>query len=100
MKARQPRPPWQGMTVLRGVGPSLANDLWDLGIRTPRGLKGRDAEALYRRLCDLRGERQDPCVLYAFRCAIYQASAPSPRPELCDWWAWKERSSLEARGGR
>lgn len=94
------RADWMALTVLRGVGPSLAQDLWELGVRTPAGLRGRDPEALYERLCALRGVRQDPCVLYVFRCAVYQATSPSPERALCDWWAWKERSSLEAKRGK
>jgi hypothetical protein len=41
---------------------------------------------------DLRGARQDPCVLYAFRCAAYAARTPRPKAELLKWWNWKGRS--------
>lgn len=74
-----------------GVGPSLAADLRLLGIRRVADLKGRDPERLYRRLERLTGSRQDPCVLYTFRCAVYYASTPRPRPELLKWWNWKGR---------
>jgi hypothetical protein len=36
--------------------------------------------------------RQDPCVLYAFRCAVYYARTPRPRTELLKWWNWKDRA--------
>lgn len=75
---------------LRGIGPSLARDLESLGITRVEDLAGADPERLYGRLCTLRGTAQDRCVLYAFRCAVYQASHPSPERSLCDWWAWKD----------
>ena len=75
-----------------GIGPSLAKDLRDLGIRSLRQLAGRDPQRLYDRLNALRGGRQDPCVLYAFRCAVYYARTPRPRPHLLLWWNWKDRA--------
>jgi hypothetical protein len=77
---------------LPGIGPSLARDLRALGIRRPADLRTRDPERLYVRLNRLRGERQDPCVLYAFRCATYAARTRRPRPELLKWWNWKDRA--------
>jgi len=83
---------------LRGIGPSLARDLESLGIRRVEDLVGGDPEALYRRLCAATGEAQDRCVLYAFRCAVYQASHARPAPDLCDWWAWKDGGLASRRG--
>lgn len=74
-----------------GIGPSLARDLRDLGVRSLTGLRRRNPERLYQRLSRLRGARQDPCVLYAFRCAVYFARTPRPRPALLAWWNWKDR---------
>lgn len=79
------------LQTIPGIGPSLAQDLRDLGIRRVADLKRRDPERLYTRLNRLRGARQDPCVLYAFRCAVYYARTPRPRPELLKWWNWKGR---------
>jgi hypothetical protein len=80
------------LTRLPSVGPSIAADLRSLGVRSIRDLARRDPERLYVRLCELTGERQDPCVLYTFRCAVYAASAPGPDPELLKWWNWKGRT--------
>jgi hypothetical protein len=74
-----------------GIGPSLAKDLRDLGYGVVANLVHEDPEAMYSRLNRLRGERQDPCVLYVFRCAVYFASTTDPDPELLKWWAWKGR---------
>lgn len=75
-----------------GIGPSLATDLRDLGVHSLAALARRDPERLYQRLCDIRGQRQDPCVLYAFRCAVYFARTPRPKAELLLWWNWKDRT--------
>ncbi|HEU4569916.1 MAG TPA: helix-hairpin-helix domain-containing protein, partial [Gemmatimonadales bacterium] len=80
-----------------GIGPSLAADLRLLGIRRVADLKGRDPERLYRKLERLTGSHQDPCVLYTFRCAVYYASTPRPKPELLKWWNWKGRRTVDGR---
>ena len=77
---------------LPGVGPSIAGDLRSLGVKSIRDLSRRDPERLYTRLCDLTGERQDPCVLYVFRCAVYASRTTGPKPELLKWWNWKGRT--------
>jgi hypothetical protein len=83
-----------------GIGPSLAKDLHDLGVHTLAALARRDPERLYDRLNTLRGQRQDPCVLYAFRCAVYYAKTDRPKPDLLKWWNWKDRSGRGGRSGR
>jgi hypothetical protein len=81
--------PNDSVQALPGVGPSLGRDLEELGYKTVGELRGQDPEGMYHRLQAIRGERQDPCVLYVFRCAVYAASTPDPDPELLKWWAWK-----------
>jgi hypothetical protein len=73
-----------------GVGSRIAQDLLSLNIRSLSDLKGRNPERLYARLNKLAGRTNDPCVLYAFRCAVYFASSPRPKPGLLKWWAWKK----------
>jgi hypothetical protein len=74
-----------------GVGPSIAQDLTDLGIRRVSDLRDRSPERLYQRLCKLRGQHIDRCLLYVFRCAVYFASEPHPHPARLKWWNWKDR---------
>lgn len=88
MKSSQRKDPLQAVP---GIGPSLAQDLRDLGYESVADLIREDPEAMYSRLNRIRGEKQDPCVLYVFRCAVYFASSESPDPELLKWWAWKDR---------
>ncbi len=61
-------------------------------MRSVRDLARRDPERLYADLCRATGTRQDPCVLYTFRCAVYAAGTPGPDPALLKWWNWKGRS--------
>ena len=85
------RRPKDELQTIPSIGPSLAADLRDLGIRRVADLRRRDPERLYTRLNELRGQRQDPCVLYTFRCAVYYARTARPKPELLKWWHWKDR---------
>lgn len=78
-----------------GVGKSIAQDLWNLGFRSIRELRGQDPEELYLKLCTLQGTHIDKFMLYVFRCAIYFASNDSHDPELLKWWNWKNASEGE-----
>ena len=78
-----------------GVGPAVAQDLFELGFRRVESLRGEDPEALYERLCELQGMRVDRCMLYTFRCAVYFAGAPEHEPALLKWWAWSDRAISE-----
>ena len=84
--------PESGLESIPGIGPSLARDLRELGYDDVGDLRGADPERMYARLIEVRGRHQDPCVLYAFRCAVYYASMRERDPELLKWWAWKGRT--------
>jgi hypothetical protein len=88
-----PRDAIRTLSVIPGVGPSLAADLYLLGIRTVESLKGRDPEALYRKLCRQVGRPVDRCVLYTFRCAVYFATEKKHDPEKLKWWNWMDESA-------
>lgn len=79
------------LQTIPAIGPSLARDLRALGVNRIADLKRRSPERMYAELSRLRGERQDPCVLYSFRCAVYFARTPRPAPQLLKWWNWKNR---------
>ena len=93
MKGRTvPKAVMAELTRIPGIGPSLAADLYSLGIRETAELRGRNPEALYEELSQQAGQRMDRCVLYTFRCAVYYASESRHDPELLKWWNWKDRS--------
>jgi hypothetical protein len=78
------------LEVIPGVGPSIAADLEELGVREVTDLRGRDPQELYERLSALRGVPMDRCVLYVFRCAVYYATRTTHDPERLKWWNWKD----------
>ena len=81
---------------LPGIGPAMAGDLRLLGVEAPADLVGRNTRAMYDELCAATGLRQDPCVLYVFRCAVWVAEHPDdPDTSLRNWWAWKDRTYNE-----
>ena len=59
------------------IGPSIAADLISMGITRVAQLKRRSPEAMFKKLCDMTGGYQDPCVLYTFRCALWRANPMS-----------------------
>ena len=53
------------LTIIPGIGKSLATDLWNIGITSIDDLKGKDPEVLFALSNDYAGVVQDRCVLYA-----------------------------------
>jgi len=79
------------LQCIPGVGKKTLKDLWKLGCHSIMDLGDQDPEELYSKLCDIKGERVDRCVLYVFRCAVYFASNSVHDPELLKWWNWKDK---------
>jgi hypothetical protein len=84
------KPKTDELLAIPGVGPRVAADLRSLGIQRVADLEGRSPTALYDALNVLTNTRQDPCVLYTFRCAVYYASHKRHDPEKLKWWNWKD----------
>ena len=80
----------KALRVIPGVGPSIAQDLYDLGVREVSDLEGLDPQELYVGHCTQVGQVVDRCLLYVFRCAVYFAETPDPDPELLKWWSWED----------
>lgn len=78
------------LQVIPGVGPSIAQDLRDLGYSQPQDLVGEDPQVMYDRHMEQVGSHVDRCVLYTFRCAVYYAETDKPDPEKLKWWNWKD----------
>lgn len=82
---------------LPNVGPAVARMLIRLGVERERDLRGRDAEDLYRRLCDIDRRRHDPCVLDTLIAVVDHANGAPARP----WWEYsRERKARRAAGAR
>ncbi len=82
---------FQDLQKIPGIGKAMAKDLYDLGYRQVKDLKGENPEKMYDYLNQMFGYRLDPCVLYTFRCAVYFASENNHKPELLKWWNWKDK---------
>jgi hypothetical protein len=78
-----------------GVGPSIANDLLQIGIKRIEDLEGKNPRKLYEKSNREKGVVQDRCLLYVFRCAVYFASAKKLSPEKLQWWYWKDKTYNE-----
>lgn len=80
------------LMFIPGVGKSIANDLWNIGIQKISDLKDHDPEVLYSLSNRYEGTTQDRCLLYVFRCAVYYASTPADKydREKLKWWNWKD----------
>ena len=77
---------------LGGVGKAAAADMVHLGFRTLDELAAADPEQMY---VDLGSPNL--CVLYQFRCAVYQCrNGTDAEADLCKWPAWKDRRLDEA----
>ena len=89
MKKRNPP---QSLTDIPGVGTSIAEDLRNIGIHHIGDLKGMHPQRLYELSNAHAGMRQDRCLLYVFRCAVYFAETPAKErsPEKLKWWKWKD----------
>ena len=83
----------KALTIIPGVGKSIATDLYNIGIRHIDDLKGKDPEVLYVSSNLFAGCVQDRCLLYVFRCAVYFAETPTNRQdsEKLKWWNWKDK---------
>ena len=81
------------LTIIPGVGESLATDLWNIVITTIADLKEKNPNELYDLSNRFAGTVQDRCVLYVFKCAVYYASTPKDEQEIdkLKWWNWKDK---------
>jgi len=80
------------LKIIPGVGKSIADDLWNIGILKVADLVGKDPEVLYDLSNRYAGVVQDRCLLYVFRCAVYFAETlgNEQEPEKLRWWYWKD----------
>jgi hypothetical protein len=83
----------EALEAIPGVGKSISGNLRDIGIKRVSDLRGKIPELLYEQSNAFAGVRQDPCLLYVFRCAVYFAETADPEPELLKWWRWKDMQS-------
>ena len=70
------------------VGKAIEKDFILLGIREPIELIGKDPYQMYSDLCNITGNRHDPCVVDVFISAVRYMEGEPPKK----WWEFtKER---------
>lgn len=85
----------QCLTDLPNIGKEMAKDLVLLGYTKPEDIVGECAFDMHKRLCDITGVRQDPCVIDVFLSVIDFLDGNPPR----SWWEYtKQRKELLAAG--
>ncbi|MEO6168084.1 MAG: helix-hairpin-helix domain-containing protein [Chitinophagales bacterium] len=82
-------PALRELQIIPGVGKSIAQDLLNIGITKVTDLKNKNPEKLYQQLNAHYGVKQDICLLYVMRCAVYFASHKKHEPEKLKWWNWR-----------
>ncbi|GAB4176490.1 MAG: hypothetical protein Kow00108_11840 [Calditrichia bacterium] len=81
----------QYLQDIPNVGPATEADLHFLGIKSPVELIGQDPVEMYFKLNEVKGERQDPCVLDVFISAVRFMEGYPPKK----WWEYTpERKKL------
>jgi hypothetical protein len=91
------------LMIIPGIGKSIADDLWRIGIEKVDDLRNRNPEELYDLSNQVAGVIQDRCLLYTFRCAVYFAKTAKQKqdPAKLKWWNWKDKdrkkSSLKVK---
>lgn len=83
------------LQTIPGVGKSTANDLYNIGIKKVTDLSGKSPNVLYKKLNRYSGVKNDICVLYTFRCAIYYATETNLQREKLNWWYWKDKVYID-----
>jgi hypothetical protein len=73
---------------LVSIGPAMLRDFETIGVRSVAQLARAKPEALYERLCQATGQRQDICCLDVFSAAVAQARDPKLPKEQRQWWYW------------
>jgi len=79
------------LQTIPGVGKSISQTFWNIGIEKVSDLKGKDPDELYFRICANQGCQVDRCVLYVCRSSVYFADNKNPDPEKLKWWNWKDK---------
>ena len=74
------------LTDLPNIGKASEADLRLLGITAPAQLQGKDAYRMYAQLCEITGQRHDPCVIDVFLSVIRFVEGE----EAQAWWAFTE----------
>lgn len=74
-----------------GIGKSIEQDLFHIGIHCIEDLKDQDPKLMFLQSCDVKGYQEDRCLLYVYRLAVYYANNKQHDSEKLKWWYWKDK---------
>jgi Pathogenicity locus len=80
--SKKPRAEIARLEDIPNIGSSIADDLRQLGVKSPSDLPGRDPYSMYEQLCRITGQRHDPCLLDTFIAAVRFMEGGPKKP----WW--------------
>lgn len=80
MVTNQPTKVTSDLTELMNVGKAVAGHFARAGITRIDQLTGRDPLEIYETLCEIDGQRHDPCLLDTIMSAVDQANGSPARP--------------------
>jgi hypothetical protein len=83
------------LEAIPNVGPVVADDLRQLGIRVPADLMGQDPYVLYQQLCAQTGVMHDPCLLDTFIAITRFMAGEPPLP----WWRYTKERKRTLKNG-
>ena len=89
--SKKPRTDIARLEYIPNIGYSIAGDLRQLGIKSPRDLSGRDPYRIYEDLCRITGQRHDPCLLDTFIAAVRFMEGGPKKP----WWKFTAERKRE-----
>ncbi len=75
---------------LPNVGPAVAEDLHNIGIRSLADLKGKNPDVIYAKLEKYEGHHVNRCMLYVIRSLVYMADKNEFDPKKIAWWYFKD----------
>lgn len=85
------------LVELPNIGSKIADYLESIGINEPKKLIGKDAFALYQKLCETKGTKFDPCVMDVFMSVIHFMEGGDSLP----WWSFtNERKKILLTRGK
>lgn len=74
-----------------GIGKSIEQGLFRIGIHCMEDLKDKDPELMFSQSCNVKGYQEDRCLLYVYRLAVYYANNQQHDRDKLKWWYWKDK---------
>jgi hypothetical protein len=74
------------LDALPNIGKAMADKLQLIGIDHPNKLIGKKPFELYEALCQVTGNRHDPCVIDVFMSVVHFMEGGDPLP----WWSFSD----------